>query len=107
MGTEKPPSCNLGAFRVRLMLLSFATHSIAYSVVRVQAKPVEIEGFSRVGFEAVGAVDFGDERRYPQCLSIRGIVVQGSDERHAKELSVYRIADVPVFGKPISSSHHS
>lgn len=73
----------------------------------MQAKPVDFDGFNRVDFEAVGAVDFGDERRYPQCLSIRGIVVQGSDERHAKELSVYRIADVPVFGKPISNSYHS
>ena len=73
----------------------------------MQAKPVGFEGVSRVGFEAVGVADFGDERRYPQGLSIRGIVVQGSDERHAKELSVYRIADVPVFGKPISNSYHS
>ena len=84
-----------------------ATHSIAYSAEHVQVKPLDFDGFNRVDFEAVGAVDFGDERRYPQCLSIRGIVVQGSDERHAKELSVYRIADVPVFGKPISNSYHS
>ena len=110
MGIEKPPKVmSWGAFRVRDMVLSnhSATHSIAYSVEHVQVKPVDFDGFNHVDFEAVGAVDFGDERRYPQRLSIRGIVVQGSDERHAKELSVYRIADVPVFGKPISNSYHS
>ena len=63
MGIEKPPKVtSWGAFRVRDMVLSnhSATHSIAYSVVRVQAKPVEIEGFSRVGFEAVDVAQIGD-----------------------------------------------
>lgn len=49
-----------------------ATHSIAYSVAYMQAKTVEIEEVSRVGFEAVGAVDFGDERRIPPMPQHQG-----------------------------------
>ena len=63
MGIEKPPKVtSWGAFRVRDMVLSnhSATHSIAYSVAYMQAKTVEIEGVSRVGFEAVGVSKIGD-----------------------------------------------
>ena len=52
MGIEKPPKVtSWGAFRVREMVLSnhSATHSIAYSVAYMQAKPV--------GFEAVDVAD--------------------------------------------------
>ena len=37
-----------------------ATHSIGYSVAYMQVKTVEIEGVSRVGFEAVGVSKIGD-----------------------------------------------
>ena len=69
MGTEKPPSCNLGAFRVLVLtLLTFATHSIAYSVVYMQAKPV--------GFEAVDVAEIGDVsccRRSGQCRRVHDL----------------------------------
>ena len=69
MGIEKPPSCNLGAFRVLVLtLLTFATHSIAYSVVYMQAKPV--------GFEAVDVAEIGDVsccRRSGQCRRVHDL----------------------------------
>ena len=55
MGIEKPPKVmSWGAFRVRDMVLSnhSATHSIAYSVEHMQAKPLD--------FEAVGVSEIGD-----------------------------------------------
>ena len=63
MGIEKPPKVmSWGAFRVRDMVLSnhSATHSIAYSVIRVQVKPLDFDGFNRVDFEAVGVSEIGD-----------------------------------------------
>ena len=52
---------------VCMITISFAAHSIAYLVVCMQAKPVEIKEVNRVGFEAVDVAEIGDSSCCRRC----------------------------------------